>query len=243
VSYSPFSAYPFVMLPINDPLVTYIAARHIDATTNTPATPAQILLKWAMQKVFLLSSGSSSSGGSSGSSRSGGSNGTSSSGSSSGGGGGRSGSSSSCGSGGGGRSGSSSSCGSSGGSGGSSSGGSGDSSSGRCCCGSYSCSSSGINCGSSSADVLRRLRNQLERERCENPKYLLPQILPTNSNLKVCMYVVFMYGFYFLLLLLTVCIYTTGQRQFLLGQADIFRCGVFSHLTIPASPYLYLPIF
>ena len=113
---------------------------------------------------------------------------------------------------------------------------------GNSCC-SYSCSSSGINCGSSSADVLRRLRNQLERERCENPKYLLPQILPTNSNLKVCMYIVFMYGFYFLLLLLTVCIYTTGQRQFLLGQADIFRCGVFSHLTIPASPYLYLPIF
>lgn len=50
VSYSPFSAYPFVMLPINDPLVSYIAARHIDPTTNTPATPAQILLKWAMQK-------------------------------------------------------------------------------------------------------------------------------------------------------------------------------------------------
>ena len=201
------------MLPINDPLVSYIAARHIDPSTNTPATPAQILLKWAMQKVFLLSSGSNGTG-SSGSSRSGGS--------------------------------SSGSGGSSMSSGSSRSGGS----SGSCCsysgsssCCSYSSSSSGINSGSSSADVLRRLRNELECERCENPKYLLPQILPTNSNLKVCMYVVFMYGFYFLLLLLTVCIYTTGQRQFLLGQADIFRCGVFSHFTIPASPYLYLLIF
>eukprot|EP01036_Dinobryon_divergens_P032771 gene32771-42429_t len=50
VSYSPFSAYPFVMIPLNDPVVSYIAARHPDPTTNAPATPAQILLKWAMQK-------------------------------------------------------------------------------------------------------------------------------------------------------------------------------------------------
>lgn len=56
VAYSPFSAYPFVMEPTYDPIVSYVAARHIDPTTNTPATPAQILLKWTLQKVSSLQS-------------------------------------------------------------------------------------------------------------------------------------------------------------------------------------------
>jgi methylglyoxal/glyoxal reductase len=47
VAYSSLSAYPFVMRPAEDPLVRSIAvARHM--------TPAQVILKWAMQKGFAI---------------------------------------------------------------------------------------------------------------------------------------------------------------------------------------------
>lgn len=39
------------MLPTNDPIVTYVAARHVHPQTGKAATPAQVLLKWAVQKV------------------------------------------------------------------------------------------------------------------------------------------------------------------------------------------------
>ena len=47
VAYSSFSAYPFAMLPTEDPLVRSVAA----ATNHTTA---QVLLKWALQKGFAV---------------------------------------------------------------------------------------------------------------------------------------------------------------------------------------------
>jgi hypothetical protein len=54
VAYSSFSAYPFVLMPPNDPIVSFVASKHIDPDTNTPATPGQVLLKWSMQKVIFI---------------------------------------------------------------------------------------------------------------------------------------------------------------------------------------------
>lgn len=42
VGYSPFSAYPFVMKPIHDPIVRYLANKY-------SVSSAQILLRWSMQ--------------------------------------------------------------------------------------------------------------------------------------------------------------------------------------------------
>lgn len=54
VAYSSFSAYPFVLKPIDDPVIRYIAANHPGFLTNDgeilPVTPAQVLLRWSMQK-------------------------------------------------------------------------------------------------------------------------------------------------------------------------------------------------
>jgi len=60
VAYSSFSAYPFVLMPPNDPIVSYVASQHFDPHTNTPATPGQVLLKWSMQKGTALIPRSSS---------------------------------------------------------------------------------------------------------------------------------------------------------------------------------------
>ena len=46
VAYSPLSAYPFVMTPIMDPIVGYIAAK-------LSVTPAQVILKWILQQGAL----------------------------------------------------------------------------------------------------------------------------------------------------------------------------------------------
>eukprot|EP01039_Chlorochromonas_danica_P008351 gene8351-9205_t len=48
MAYSPFSAFPFVLQPVGDPLVRYIASRKTQQWQR-PVTPAQILLKWAIQ--------------------------------------------------------------------------------------------------------------------------------------------------------------------------------------------------
>jgi diketogulonate reductase-like aldo/keto reductase len=45
VAYSPFSAYPFVMEPLEDPLVRR-------AAFALKITPAQVLLKWTIQSGF-----------------------------------------------------------------------------------------------------------------------------------------------------------------------------------------------
>jgi 2,5-diketo-D-gluconate reductase B len=47
VAYSSFSSYPFVMEPMDDPIVNWIASRH-------SATSAQIILKWALNKGFAV---------------------------------------------------------------------------------------------------------------------------------------------------------------------------------------------
>ena len=44
VAYSSLSAYPFSMLPAYDPIVNYVASRQ-----PTPATTAQVLLRWTLQ--------------------------------------------------------------------------------------------------------------------------------------------------------------------------------------------------
>eukprot|EP01038_Epipyxis_sp_PR26KG_P005727 gene5727-7910_t len=63
VAYSPFSAYPFAMRPLEDPIIKYIASNHpsvyIDTTgkltqSTVAVTPAQILLRWALQKGAAL---------------------------------------------------------------------------------------------------------------------------------------------------------------------------------------------
>jgi diketogulonate reductase-like aldo/keto reductase len=48
VAYSTFSSYPFVLKPLNDPIVKYIA-QTLSGPDNI-VTPAQVLLKWSMQK-------------------------------------------------------------------------------------------------------------------------------------------------------------------------------------------------
>jgi diketogulonate reductase-like aldo/keto reductase len=47
VAYSSFSAYPFVMKPTEDPIVRSIARR-------TGLSPAQVILRWSMQKGFAV---------------------------------------------------------------------------------------------------------------------------------------------------------------------------------------------
>jgi diketogulonate reductase-like aldo/keto reductase len=47
VAYSTLSAYPFAMQPTEDPIVRAVAHRH-------GFTPAQVLLKWALQKGFAV---------------------------------------------------------------------------------------------------------------------------------------------------------------------------------------------
>jgi alcohol dehydrogenase (NADP+) len=49
LAYSPFSAYPFVMKPTYDPIVTYVAAK-LSKQQGRTVTPAQVLLKWNMQR-------------------------------------------------------------------------------------------------------------------------------------------------------------------------------------------------
>lgn len=48
MAYSPFSAFPFVMQPLADPIVAAVAARKSELW-GRPVTPAQVLLKWTMQ--------------------------------------------------------------------------------------------------------------------------------------------------------------------------------------------------
>lgn len=52
VGYSPFSAYPFVMEPTQDPLVRLIAQQRTarQSPAQHPVTPAQIVLKWMLQR-------------------------------------------------------------------------------------------------------------------------------------------------------------------------------------------------
>lgn len=58
LSYSPFSAYPFVMEPIHDPIVKYLATKKTKEISASLAegespveiTPSQILLKWNLQR-------------------------------------------------------------------------------------------------------------------------------------------------------------------------------------------------
>jgi diketogulonate reductase-like aldo/keto reductase len=55
VAYSSFSAYPFVMKPIDDPIIKAIAADHPPFATSdngdaVSVTPAMVLLRWSMQK-------------------------------------------------------------------------------------------------------------------------------------------------------------------------------------------------
>ena len=57
VSYSPFSAYPFVMTPAADPIVRYVARRmSADLSDSTGkdivVTPEQVLLRWNAMKGF-----------------------------------------------------------------------------------------------------------------------------------------------------------------------------------------------
>ena len=47
VAYSSFSAYPFVMKPTEDPIVRDVARRN-------EASPAQVILKWSLQKGFAV---------------------------------------------------------------------------------------------------------------------------------------------------------------------------------------------
>lgn len=49
MAYSPFSAYPFVMEPISDPIIQYIALKY-SFITQKKVTPAQIILKWIIQR-------------------------------------------------------------------------------------------------------------------------------------------------------------------------------------------------
>lgn len=60
VSYSPFSAYPFVMKPADDPIVRHIASKmQVQAAAQkgkgsnvVVVTPAQVILRWALQSGF-----------------------------------------------------------------------------------------------------------------------------------------------------------------------------------------------
>lgn len=49
MAYSPFSAYPFMMLPLEDPLVRYVSKEYAHRTGVT-ITPAQVVLKWILQR-------------------------------------------------------------------------------------------------------------------------------------------------------------------------------------------------
>eukprot|EP01040_Poterioochromonas_malhamensis_P000203 gene203-213_t len=49
MAYSPFSAYPFVMEPISDPIINYIAKKY-SFLLQKKVTPGQILLKWIIQR-------------------------------------------------------------------------------------------------------------------------------------------------------------------------------------------------
>lgn len=62
VAYSSFSAYPFVMVPLDDPVVKFIAKRHPKSKGNNSltgsavvvsndVTPGQIILRWQLQHV------------------------------------------------------------------------------------------------------------------------------------------------------------------------------------------------
>ena len=56
VAYSTHSAYPFVMKPLDDPIVRYIAHHHslYHDGTSVKVTPSQVLLRWAIQKGFAV---------------------------------------------------------------------------------------------------------------------------------------------------------------------------------------------
>ena len=49
LSYSPFSAYPFVMRPTYDPVVLHVAAQ-LSHSLARPVSASQVLLKWAAQR-------------------------------------------------------------------------------------------------------------------------------------------------------------------------------------------------
>lgn len=56
VAYSTHSAYPFVMKPLDDPIVRHIAHHHslYHDGTSVKVTPSQVLLRWAIQKGFAV---------------------------------------------------------------------------------------------------------------------------------------------------------------------------------------------
>lgn len=51
VAYSSFSAYPFVMMPADDPIVRQIALQHGTPSpqSRSAVTPAQVILRWCLQ--------------------------------------------------------------------------------------------------------------------------------------------------------------------------------------------------
>jgi diketogulonate reductase-like aldo/keto reductase len=53
VGYSPFSSFPFTMLPLEDPLVKEIAARRGNGDTSV-STPAAVLTQWSLQQGVAL---------------------------------------------------------------------------------------------------------------------------------------------------------------------------------------------
>lgn len=54
VAYSTHSAYPFVMKPLDDPIVRHIAHHHSHDGSSLKVTPSQVLLRWAIQKGFAV---------------------------------------------------------------------------------------------------------------------------------------------------------------------------------------------
>jgi len=52
--YSPFSAYPFGVTPLQDPLVRYTTSRYQQRTGKEGVTEAQVLLRWALDKGFAV---------------------------------------------------------------------------------------------------------------------------------------------------------------------------------------------
>lgn len=52
MAYSPFSAFPFVMQPGEDPIVKYLANKK-SQDWGAPVSPQQLLLKWIVQKGYI----------------------------------------------------------------------------------------------------------------------------------------------------------------------------------------------
>lgn len=53
VSYSIFSSYPFVLVPLEDPIIKYVTVEY-NKHYNTNVTTAQIILRWSLQKGFSI---------------------------------------------------------------------------------------------------------------------------------------------------------------------------------------------